>query len=77
MIEEILITLSDLSAEDLEKLIQSYRSEIDYSLPEIADSMEDSSRLSSLDDQTMAKVKMLSNWQAVQEACGEFIRVAS
>ncbi len=41
--------------------IQSCRSKIDGSLPEIADLMGDSFRSTSVDDQTMAMVKMFSN----------------
>ena len=71
-VEQQLTTLSKLSSGELDAMIKSYNKQINYSVKEIADSMMDHSRLTEMDDSTMAMVKMLCNWQAVQEACGEF-----
>ena len=55
-VEQQLATLSRLSAEDLENMINSYNRQINLSVLDIKNSMKDSSTLSQTDDATMAMV---------------------
>ena len=76
-VEQQLATLSRLSASDLEDMITSYNRQINLSVRDIANSMKDSSTLTSMDDSTMAMVKMLRNWYSNMDSCGEFKGVKS
>ena len=71
-VEEQLSILASMNKEQVKQLIDSYKEEIDYSIRDIADSMENSSVIWPCDDGTMATVKTLSNWLSVMEGCGEF-----
>ena len=71
-VEEQLNTLSDISSDDLDYMIESRNREINYSVKEVAESMRDTSSLTIYDDATMATVKMLRNWRAVKDSCGVF-----
>ena len=71
-VESQLTTLSKLSAEDLENMINSYNRQINLSVLDIKNSMKDSSTLTEADDSTMAMVKMLRNWYSNMDSCGEF-----
>ena len=76
-VEQQLTTLSRLSQDDLESMITSYNRQINLSVRDIANSMKDSSTLTSMDDSTMAMVKMLRNWYSSMDSCGEFRGVNS
>ena len=76
-VEQQLTTLSRLSQDDLESMITSYNRQINLSVRDIANSMKDSSTLTSMDDSTMAMVKMLRNWYSSMDSCGEFRGVKS
>ncbi|MBP3873775.1 MAG: OadG family protein, partial [Lachnospiraceae bacterium] len=58
-------------------MITSYNRQINLSVRDIANSMKDSSTLTSMDDSTMAMVKMLRNWYSSMDSCGEFRGVKS
>ncbi len=76
-VEQQLSTLSRLSENDLEGMINAYNRQINLSVRNISNSMKDSSTLTSDDDSTMAMVKMLRNWYANRDSCGEFLGVKS
>ena len=76
-VEQQLTMLSRMSVEDVEKMIQTYNRQINLSVRDIANSMKDSSTLTSHDDTTMAMVKMLRNWYSNRDSCGEFLGVKS
>ncbi len=76
-VEQQLAALSQMSTEDLEKMITSYNRQINLSVREIANSMKDSSTLTSDDDTTMAMVKMLRNWYSNKDSCGQYEGVNS
>ena len=76
-VEQQLATLSKLSVSELENMITSYNRQINLSVRDSANSMKDSSTLTKTDDATMAMVKMLSNWYANVDSCGEFKGVNS
>lgn len=76
-VEQQLATLSRLSTTDLENMINSYNRQINLSVLDIENSMEDSSTLTSVDDATMAMVKMLRNWYSNMDSCGEFKGIKS
>ena len=76
-VEQQLATLSRLSAGDLENMINSYNRQINLSVLDIENSMEDSSTLTDVDDATMAMVKMLRNWYSNMDSCGEFKGIRS
>ena len=76
-VEQQLATLSKLSTTDLENMINSYNRQINLSVLDIENSMEDSSTLTSVDDATMAMVKMLRNWYSNMDSCGEFKGIKS
>ena len=76
-VEQQLATLSKLSVSELENMITSYNRQINLSVRDIANSMKDSSTLTKTDDATMAMVKMLRNWYANVDSCGEFKGVNS
>ena len=71
-VESQLATLSRLSVEELENMINSYNRQINLSVLDIKNSMKDSSKLTQTDDATMAMVKMLRNWHSNMDSCGEF-----
>ena len=76
-VEQQLATLSRLSADELENMINSYNRQLNLSVLDIKNSMKDSSALNEVDDSTMAMVKMLRNWYSNMDSCGEFIKVNS
>ena len=76
-VEQQLATLSRMSTTDLENMINSYNRQINLSVLDIENSMEDSSTLTSVDDATMAMVKMLRNWYSNMDSCGEFKGIKS
>ncbi len=71
-VEQQLSTLSMMSAQQIEDLINSYNRQINLGVMDIANSMKDSYTLTELDDSTMATVKMLRNWYSAMDSCGEF-----
>ena len=76
-VEQQLATLSRLSVDDLENMIGSYNRQINLSVLDIKNSMEDASTLTDVDDATMAMVKMLRNWYSNMDSCGEFRGIKS
>ena len=76
-VEQQLATLSRLSVDELERMINTYNRQINLSVLDISNSMKDSSELNEVDDTTMAMVKMLRNWYSNMDSCGEFIKVNS
>ena len=76
-VEQQLATLSRLSVDDLENMIGSYNRQINLSVLDIRNSMEDASTLTDVDDATMAMVKMLRNWYSNMDSCGEFKGIRS
>ncbi len=76
-VEQQLATLSRLSVDDLENMIGSYNRQINLSVLDIRNSMEDASTLTDVDDATMAMVKMLRNWYSNMDSCGEFKGIKS
>ncbi len=76
-VEQQLTMLSNLSETELESMIKTYNKQINLSVRDIANSMKDASVLTSEDDATMATVKMLRNWYANRESCGQFVGVRS
>lgn len=71
-VEQQLRALSGMSKEQVEQYLSSYNNSINYSIRNNADSMKDTSMLTSVDNSTMATVKMLNNWYSVMDICGEF-----
>ena len=76
-VERQLASLSRMSAENLEDMINSYNRQINLSVLDIHNSMEESNVLNDVDDATMATVKMLRNWYSNMDSCGEFRGVNS
>ena len=76
-VEQQLSTLSGMSVGNLENMINGYNRQINLSVLDIRNSMEDSSTLTEVDDATMAMVKMLRNWYSNMDSCGEFKGIKS
>ena len=76
-VEQQLSTLSKLSADEVEDMINGYNRQINLSVLDIKNSMDDASTLTEDDDATMAMVKMLRNWYSNMDSCGQFLGVKS
>ena len=76
-VEQQLRSLSGMSQGEVEQLIKTYNKQINLSVGELKESMDDSTTLTEAADSRMATVKMLRNWYSVMDTCGEFEGIES